>query len=76
MENENKIIGSLFNSINYRKPEELNMFIDNMNSEQALYCLIESVKYGFNRGIFNLEESETLSKSIRILTNSSAENIE
>jgi len=76
MEEENNIIGSLFNSINYRKIEELNKFIDNMNLDQALYCLIQATKHGHNRGIYSIEESEVISKSIRILTNPPEENKE
>jgi hypothetical protein len=76
MEEENNIIGSLFNSINYRKIEELNKFVDEMNLDQALYCLIQATKYGHNQGLYSIEESEVISKSIRILTNPPEENKE
>jgi hypothetical protein len=61
-------IGSLFDVINYKSYEDLNKFISNMTEEQALYCLIEAVKCSYRRGIFNLEESEAISKSLRIIS--------
>jgi hypothetical protein len=60
-------IGNLFDVINYNSYEDLNKFISNMTEEQALYCLIESVKCSYRRGVFKLEESEAVSKSLRLL---------
>lgn len=60
--------GTLFNSIEYRSSDGLNDFISNLNDEQAKLCLIEAVKYSFLRGVYSLEESEVLSKSLRILS--------
>jgi len=60
--------GTLFNSIEYRSSDGLNDFISNLTDEQAKLCLIEAVKYSFLRGIYSLEESEVLSKSLRILS--------
>ena len=61
-------IGNLFDVINYKSYEDLDKFIVNMNQEQALYCLTEAVKCSYRRGIFNLEESEAISKSLRIIS--------
>jgi hypothetical protein len=58
-------IGSLFGVIQYNTYNDLNSFITNLNREQSLYCLIESVKYAHSKGVFTLEESECVSKSIR-----------
>jgi len=58
-------IGSLFGVIHYNTYTDLNSFIANLNREQSLYCLIESVKYSHSKGVFTLEESECISKSIR-----------
>ena len=61
-------IGGLFDSvIQYTTFEDLDNFIVNLTKEQAMYCLIESVKYAHKKGMFNLEESELVSKSIRQL---------
>jgi hypothetical protein len=61
-------IGSLFDVINYKSYEDLNKFISNMTEEQSLYCLMEAVKCSYRRGVFTLEESEAISKSLRILS--------
>ena len=47
--------------------EQLNLFIDNMNQDQAWYCLKEAILSCHNRGVFTLEESEAVSKSLRLL---------
>jgi hypothetical protein len=61
-------IGNLFDVINYSSYENLDKFIVNMSEEQALYCITEAVKCSYRRGIFNLEESEVISKSLRIIS--------
>ena len=62
-------IGSLFDSINYYSLNDLELFIANMGNDQAMYCLIQSVHKGFNKGIFTVQEIEVISKSMRLLTN-------
>ena len=62
---KNLPIGSLFNTIHYVSTQDLNEFINNLSKEQSLYCLIEGVKYAHSKGVFTLEESECISKSIR-----------
>lgn len=66
MEEEN--VNSLFNRIKYKEPHELNKFIDEMNLDQALFCLVHATRYAHERGLYNIEESEVISKSIRVLT--------
>jgi hypothetical protein len=61
-------IGSLFDVINYKSYEDLDKFIVNMSKEQSLYCLMEAVKCSYRRGVFTIEESEAISKSLRILS--------
>jgi hypothetical protein len=63
-ENQN----TLFNTINYNSQNELNRFIDEMNIDQALFCLVRATRYAHNSGLFSIEESEVISKSIRLLT--------
>jgi len=69
MENieEEKPIGTLFNSINYYSVSDLEKFIDNLNYDQSLFCLMERCVYAQKRGILTLEEAEVISKSIRNL---------
>jgi hypothetical protein len=58
---------SLFESIHYNDENEFNKFLFEMSKDQAIYCLIESSKAAFRRGSFSLEESEVLSKALRVL---------
>ena len=39
-----------------------------MNLDQALFCLVHATRYAHNEGLYNIEESEVVSKAIRILT--------
>jgi hypothetical protein len=58
---------NIFNAIFYNSNEELSIFIDTMSNEQAIFCLIEACKKSYERGSFNMIESEIVSKSIRIM---------
>ena len=62
-----EIIGSLFNTIHYSSNEQLNLFIDGMNEEQAMYCLKEALIACHVRGAFTMEETEAVSKSLRTI---------
>ena len=64
-----EIIGNLFETINYSSTEQLNTFIDSMTQDQALYCLKQAIVCCHSRGAFTLEESEAVSKSLRLLLN-------
>jgi hypothetical protein len=73
MENENisepqSPIGSIFGVIKYYKMGDLDTFIDTLNQEQALYCVIQAAQAAYERNAFNLVESEVLSKAIRKLS--------
>ena len=46
--------------------QEVNKFIDELTPEQSIYVITQAASYGFKRGIFNLQESEVLSKSLRV----------
>ncbi len=75
MEDKEKIstqpIGSLFGTIHYVSINDLDNFISNLTQEQSLYCLIEAVKLAHLKGIYTIEESECLSKSIRVFQKNS-----
>ena len=68
MEEQNENVNTLFNTINSREPQELNKFIDDMNVDQALFCLVHATRHAHNRGLYGIEESEVVSKAIRVLT--------
>lgn len=67
MEENQKSVGSIFGSINYTSIEHLELFLLNLNLEQSLYILNQSLEYANNRGSFSLQESEFISKALRIL---------
>jgi hypothetical protein len=76
MNNETQPIGVLFESINYYKLEDYEKFVEQLTQEQALYVVTQACLLGFKRGIFNLQEVEVLSKSIRLLTKTEEKNEE
>jgi hypothetical protein len=67
MEEENKIYGNLFGSINLLSEDHLELILSTMDKEHSLYYLIESVKSVHSKGVFTIGESEVISKSIRTL---------
>jgi len=62
-------IGLLFNSIAYYTPNDVNNLCDDMNLEQAYFMIIKALEYSHNSNIFTLQESELVSKSLRIFNN-------
>jgi hypothetical protein len=56
-----------FNSFNLKTEKEVNELMNNLTKEESLYFLVESVKYSYEKGLFNLHEAELMSKSIRML---------
>lgn len=70
---EPKPIGTLFNVINYNNVEDLDRFIQNLTQDQALYCVIQAARAGHQRSVYGMEESEVVSKAIRVLTTPPAE---
>ena len=46
----------------------LGVFLDNLKKEQAILIITEALKFGYERGLYDLKESESISKSLRILS--------
>jgi spore coat polysaccharide biosynthesis predicted glycosyltransferase SpsG len=65
--NELQFKGVIFDSINYSSNEQLDTFLNNLTKEQATYCIIEACKSAYKRGSFRLDESEVLSKALRVI---------
>ena len=63
--NESEPIGLLFNSIYVYSSEQLNEFIDNLNEEQSHTIMKLACEKSLFSGIFTLEETEILLKSLR-----------
>lgn len=67
MENEKQPLNFLLGSIAVYKPEDVDALIESMNFEQSLFYVIQAIQYGHNSNLFSLQESELLSKALRIL---------
>lgn len=69
MEHETQPLGLLFDSIGYNKPEDVDKLIDEMTLEQSFYILTQSLHYVHNTRLFTMQETELVSKSLRMLHN-------
>lgn len=67
MENEKVPNKFLFGSIAVYKPEDVDVLIDSMNFEQSFFYVMQAIQYGHNSNLFTLQESEIISKALRIL---------
>lgn len=65
--NEENLFGKLFNSVPLLTEDHIQTILDIMDKEQAIFLLIQAVKYAYHNGVYSLGESEVISKSIRIL---------
>lgn len=70
MNEEQKLYGKLFNSIELSSEEHLDGILQTINKDSGLYLLIQAVKFGYMSGIYTMGEVEVISKSIRVLTKS------
>ena len=57
----------LFDRIQIKEDSHFESFINDLNEEQSLYIIRLAVNSALSKGIYSLEESEILSKSIRII---------
>jgi len=63
-----KPIGTLFDTINYTNLNDFDKFVQNLTGDQSLYCVVHAAKAAHKRGTFSIEESEVISRAIRVLT--------
>jgi hypothetical protein len=54
MENENKVYGNLFNSIDLISEDHLEVILETMDKSHALVYMIESVKAAYERNAFTI----------------------
>jgi predicted transcriptional regulator len=76
MENENKLYGNLFNTIDLLNEDHLEAILETMDKSHAMVYLIESVKAAHERNAFSIGETEVISKAIRILSRKEFGNLE
>jgi hypothetical protein len=67
MEQERQPTGLLFDSVGYNKPEDIDKLIDEMTIEQSFYLLTQSLHYVHNTRLFTMQETEVVSKALRVL---------
>jgi hypothetical protein len=68
MQEHSQPVGNLFNSISYYNEQDVEKFIDSMSPEQAFYAITQALNLAHSKNVFNLMESEVVSKSIRVLS--------
>ena len=59
--------GSLFETINYQTLESLEKFMDSISTKQAMYLIKVSLEYSHSKGLFTMNETEILNKSLRVI---------
>ena len=62
------VLGTLFDSISYSRNEDIPTWLEKMNINDAIFALISAAAYGHKKSIYNLLESEIVSKAIRLIT--------
>lgn len=70
MLNNNK---KLFDILSYSNNEELDQILSSLGQEQSLFFMTLAVKSAFNRNAFTMEETELISKCLRVLQSQSNE---
>jgi hypothetical protein len=68
MENENKLFGTLFNSIDLKSEEHLDIILSTMDKDHSIYYLVEAIKSAHRKGAFTIGETEVISKAIRTMS--------
>ena len=68
MEEKNiQILTNLFGKLEITDNTQLDTLLCSMDNNLATVFLIQAVEFAYERGAFNLVESEVVSKSVRIL---------
>jgi hypothetical protein len=64
---EKEPMGLLFDSIAYYTPEDIDKLTDNLTIEQSFYILAQAIEYAHKARLYDLRETELVSKSIRMV---------
>jgi hypothetical protein len=67
MDNEKQPINFLLGSIAVYRPEDIDLLIENMNFEQSFFYVMQAIQFAHHSNLFSLQESELISKSLRVL---------
>jgi len=60
-------IGYLFETMAYYSEESVEQIIDNLEMSNSLFILSQAIEMAHSKNVFNLTESEIISKCLRIL---------
>jgi hypothetical protein len=71
MEEEKKMFGNIFGTIDIINEEHLDAILSTMDEKYAIYYLVESVKAAYKRGAYTIGEVEVISKAIRTISHKS-----
>jgi len=64
---QSELKGNLFSSIGYKSDKDLRNLIDNLTYEQSLIFINKSLEFAYSQGIFSMNETEIISKSLSIV---------
>ncbi len=70
MEDNELVIGQLFDTIPYKSDEDISVLIDNMTLVQSIHLISHALEMSVRHNIYSLHELEVVLKSIRILNKS------
>lgn len=73
---EKQPIGLLFDSVAFYTPSDIDKLCDDMNLEQAYYMMIKALEFAHKSRIFTLQESELVSKSLRVMNSHFTEQLD
>lgn len=76
METEKELFGKLFNTVPILDQNHLDVILQTMDKNNAVYLLIQAVSHAYHSGVYSLGESEVISKCIRVLNDNSENNTE
>lgn len=68
MENNQNTPIQLLGSLKFVSEEHLELFLQTLDKNSSIYCLVEAVKFCNSRGAFTLGEAELLARAIRTLS--------
>lgn len=55
----------IYGTINLQNDEDFEKFVENLDYPQSVFVITQALEYAFGHGIYNLKETELLSKAIR-----------
>ena len=66
----------LLGTIAYGSDEDYEQFLNQLDLNKSIFVLIAAANYAQSKGLFKLDESELISKCIKVIKKSSEENNE